>query len=518
MTPVSIRLINRTFWRFSSASSLTPSLNRGFRTWTRCNEILGADGRPIKHSTPPKSSHISDEQTENSKKLSQIIKKTIQATGPIPISGYMKECLINPKYGYYTTRDPLNVKTGDFITSPEISSTFGEMCGIWFFNNFIQQLKYQATYNRKNFHIEDKVFRFIEYGPGRGTLMGDMLRILNHFVQGNNPIEVVFIEKSDVLIREQYKTVCDPSKDKLTKIDDLTYRSRTKWGNRVLWLKDDKPDFDKDNDYMNFVVAHEFFDALPINRFVKTSNGWRECLVGLKEKYTTDSDLPSVKHATTSSMKLNDDSDPKFVIVEAPFATPSSSIPKVNPRYNNLIVGSKVEICPESYTYLYQMADVIKLGDIGAGLIIDYGKNTIPVETLRGVRDQKFVDPLTKPGDVDLSADVDFGQLAILLKDQKGMKPLFTDQGNFLNNMGLGYRIDQLISAHQKEPALRKKIVESYTRLAGKGFRDMGKIYKVLGFYDKEYKDIECPGFQTEKMEQEQKKSKKKSQPKDTKK
>ena len=38
----------------------------------------------------------------------------------------MRQCLTHPEFGYYTTRDPLNLRTGDFITSPEISSVFGD--------------------------------------------------------------------------------------------------------------------------------------------------------------------------------------------------------------------------------------------------------------------------------------------------------------------------------------------------------------------------------------------------------
>ncbi|QPG74369.1 hypothetical protein FOA43_001696 [Brettanomyces nanus] len=454
---------------------------RSFRTFGAAYQTIGP--RPI------------DALSENSQKLAGIIKNLIQATGPITISNYMKQCLINPQYGYYTTRDPLSVKTGDFVTSPEISSTFGEMCGMWFFSCFIGQLKYQATYNREKFKIDDKTFRFIEYGPGRGTMMYDMLRVLNRLVSGNNPIEVVFVEKSDILIQEQFKAVCDSSKASLDRIDDFTYRSQTKWGNRVLWLKDDKPVFGTDGNYMNFVIAHEFFDALPIERFVKTDNGWREFVVDLKKKYRKDSDLSNVSHATTSSIEMKDDC-PQFVIVESSCASPSSSIPKIDPRFDNLVVGSKVEICPEAHSYLYEMADVVKQGDIGAGLIIDYGKMTTPIETLRGIRHHKFVDPLTRPGEVDLSADVDFGKLISLLRDQKDMKSLIAEQGDWLDNMGLGYRIDQLIAMHDKDLQLKKNIISSYNRLTSKKFRDMGKVYKVLGFYDQKYTKIKVPGFE----------------------
>ena len=53
--------------------------------------------------------------------LSDFFRQTIKLTGPIPLSTYMRQCLTHPEFGYYTTRDPLNLRTGDFITSPEIS-------------------------------------------------------------------------------------------------------------------------------------------------------------------------------------------------------------------------------------------------------------------------------------------------------------------------------------------------------------------------------------------------------------
>lgn len=453
--------------------------------------LVGANGQPLASSSAP------DTPSLRSQELSRLIKKMIDATGPIPLSVFMKECLINPTLGYYTTRDPLDAKKGDFITSPEISSTFGEIVGIWFFTNFIAQLKYQATYNRGKFHIQEKTFRFIEYGPGRGTLMYDMLRILNRFIAKNNPIEVVFIEKSPVLLKEQHKAVCGDQP--LEKVDDYTYKSTNKWGNTVVWKLDDKPEFESDSKYMNFVIAHEFFDALPINRFVNTSNGWREILVDLKRQYRQDSDLPSVLHATSNSIVTNE--IPEFGLLEAPYATLSSALPKANPRFDSMSVGSKVEICSDSYIYLKEMSDLVSQSEVGAGLVIDYGKLTVPIETLRGIRNQKFVDPLARPGEVDLSADVDFGELITLLK-KDGLDTHVTEQGDWLNNMGLGYRIDQLIDMHRGDDKLKQRLVDSYNRLTSKGFRDMGKIYKVLGFYNSTYSKLDPTGFYTPKPRQ----------------
>ena len=80
----------------------------------------------------------------------------------------MRQCLTSPDGGYYTRReehkDQFGAK-GDFITSPEISQVFGELVGLWFLSEWIMQGKVS------------KGVEIIELGPGRGTLMDDMLRV-----------------------------------------------------------------------------------------------------------------------------------------------------------------------------------------------------------------------------------------------------------------------------------------------------------------------------------------------------
>lgn len=80
----------------------------------------------------------------------------------------MRQCLTSPDGGYYTShaegKDQFGQK-GDFITSPEISQVFGELLGIWLVAEWIAQGKIS------------KGVEIIEVGPGRGTLMDDMLRV-----------------------------------------------------------------------------------------------------------------------------------------------------------------------------------------------------------------------------------------------------------------------------------------------------------------------------------------------------
>jgi NADH dehydrogenase [ubiquinone] 1 alpha subcomplex assembly factor 7 len=92
-----------------------------------------------------------------------------QTTGPVPLASYMRMCLTGDVGGYYSgaineSRDQFGVK-GDFVTSPEISQMFGELLGIWFVAEWMSQGRPKQG------------VQLIEIGPGRGTLMDDMLRV-----------------------------------------------------------------------------------------------------------------------------------------------------------------------------------------------------------------------------------------------------------------------------------------------------------------------------------------------------
>ncbi|PWA81994.1 S-adenosyl-L-methionine-dependent methyltransferase MidA [Artemisia annua] len=127
---------------------------------------------------PPEHSHEPTADSDLVKHLKSIIKFR---GGPISVAEYMEEVLINPKAGFYINRDVFGAE-GDFITSPEVSQMFGEMVGVWAMCLWEQM----GQPNKVN---------LVELGPGRGTLMADLLRGASKFEKFTNSLHIHMIER-----------------------------------------------------------------------------------------------------------------------------------------------------------------------------------------------------------------------------------------------------------------------------------------------------------------------------------
>ena len=167
------------------------------------------------------------------------LKARIAATGPISVADYMAEANAH----YYATRDPFGVD-GDFITAPEISQMFGELIGIW-----LADLWQRAG--------EPEAPRYVELGPGRGTLAGDALRAMRG--AGLAP-QVELVETSPVLRAAQAEMLA------------------ARWHDDIASLPPGEP---------LLIVANEFFDALPVRQFA----AGRELRVGFDGRFVRDGDV-----------------------------------------------------------------------------------------------------------------------------------------------------------------------------------------------------------------------------------
>lgn len=390
--------------------------------------------------------------------LPTLFEETIKTTGPIPLLTYMRQCLTHPQFGYYTTRNPLDLRTGDFVTSPEISSVFGEMIGIYYF----QLWKSQGCPSSIN---------FVEFGPGKGTLMNDVVRVFHKL--SKMKLNIVMIETSRVLRRIQHDLLSNS--EYVEGENGKADVSKTAYGD-IYWVENETEIDELNLPSTNFVIAHEFFDALPIKSFQKTEFGWREFMV---------EHSPSVEnHQVKLPSSETDDEryDNEFHLTLSPKETPSSKIPELSTRFKDLPIGSRIEISPDSELFITKIASLIdNQSNTGGALVIDYGVvGSVPDVTLRGIYQHKFVSPFFKPGEVDLSIDVDFDHLCHVASTYTQILGPVT-QGDWLHEMGVGHRINQLINS--AKPEEQQKIYDAYVRLTDN--EQMGSVYKFMGLVPK---------------------------------
>ncbi|XP_023566971.1 protein arginine methyltransferase NDUFAF7, mitochondrial [Octodon degus] len=342
----------------------------------------------------------------------------IKSTGPITVAEYMKEVLTNPAKGYYVHHDMLGEK-GDFITSPEISQIFGELLGIWFISEWMAAGKNTA-------------FQLVELGPGRGTLMGDILRVFSQLgsVLKNCDISIHLVEVSQRLSDLQASTLTEAKIPLERNAESLVYmKGVTKSGLPVSWYRalQDVP-----KGY-SFFLAHEFFDVLPVHKFQKTPQGWREVLIDID---------PQV------SDKL------RFVL--APCVTPAEALLQHDETRDH------VEVCPDAGVIIQELSERIAVTG-GAALIADYGHDGTKTDTFRGFCGHKLHDVLIAPGTADLTADVDFSYLRRMAQGKVvSLGPI--QQQTFLKNMGIDVRLKVLLGKSD-EPLMRQHLLQGYDML-----------------------------------------------------
>ncbi|CCG83124.1 Putative uncharacterized protein [Taphrina deformans PYCC 5710] len=390
-------------------------------------------------------------------KLPEQLSQVIKTNGPISVAAYMRQCLTNPSEGYYTQETPFG-KPGDFVTSPEISQMFGELVGIWFVTEFMAMGQPAVT-------------NIIELGPGKATLLDDLLRASTKFASFKASVkEIHLLEASDKLRDVQRQKLC--GNNQFDKRDDQLWYAESKYGPRVCWHGDiGSIPADLENP---FLLAHEFFDAMPTHAFECTEHGWRELMVDIKDSPILMPSGPTPSDATAA--------EPSFHLTLANKSTPLAVGLTKSPRYSKLVPPNRIEVSPEAQGIANKIASLLQGTESrrgGSGLVIDYGPiDTIPIDTLRGIKNHKIVSPFQDPGTVDLSVDVDFAGIAEQVAQYGGLAvhgPVL--QGDWLHKLGIGARATVLAKNARTEEG-RRRIEGEYKRLVDPA--GMGKAYKVM--------------------------------------
>lgn len=331
--------------------------------------------------------------------------RRIRADGPMTVADYMAECLLHPKYGYYSTRDPFG-EAGDFITAPDISQMFGELLGLCLA---------QAWHDQG----APASFTLAELGPGRGTLMADALRATRDVPGFHVAAQVVLVEASPVLRRIQAQA--------------LQHHPGVAWADSV----DALPDAPL------FVLANEFFDALPVRQYERGPLGWHEALVGV---------------------------DAAGLVLGR-----SGPLPVPDARFDADSPGTVIEICPQMTAIAGSLGQRLTSHG-GAALVIDYGGWRSKGDTLQALRRHRPEHVLDHPGDADLTAHVDFESLALAMGTPRSG---LTDQGRLLQRLGIEHRAARLATGLQGERLKNHRA--ALHRLTHPA--EMGSLFKAIAFH-----------------------------------
>jgi len=557
----------------------------------------------------------------------------IGVRGPITVAEFMRRVLRDGRYGYYTSKgsrsgqkdggivtaiaddnddddndwdldddsvndnshltsnDPTQQQqhvggehvigaSGDFITAPEVSELFGESLLVWLIT------QYQTLGNPSKIQL-------IEIGPGKGTLICDVLRSAlttfpdfaaaltssNGATSGEGgkkkvAVGVHLVEVTDGM-RSRQKESLQKLQGETTVMEKGFSFSFDNSESEIDNVQEHDPSNDKQIEQSNaiainwhdllssvpthdaetgepiptFIICQELLDALPIHSFQKIEGGqWRERLVdvAVRDKEEESSEVTKIKQAagrmkysdaesedsitdsTSSSSSTSQEKGakklPRLRFVLPPDTTPalrtllrvsgSGSPLEGNPTaeaLNALPTGSVVEACPEGLLLAQDIADRIEKCNGGAALLIDYGEDGASSrDTMRGFWRHTQVHPLSRPGEVDVTADVDFAALRESVNQRIGLeeslkrkhfadtgkvppsstnieqeKPINrpeafgpVSQGQFLASMGIVQRVEKQIEADSTTDEQAYELYSALERLLAPD--QMGERYKVL--------------------------------------
>ena len=283
--------------------------------------------------------------------------------------------------------------------------------------------------------------QLVELGPGRGTMMLDMLRAAQVAPGFRAAIVAHLVEISPALERRQRQT--------LNGLDVPLL-----WHRRI----EDVPAGPL------IVVANEFLDALPVHQAVKRDDGWHERQVG-----------------------IDDGGAFTFAVSTDPIPYFATTLP---PGVRDAPVDAIYEW--RAQELVFEISHRI-VRDGGAALLIDYGHvESACGDTFQAVKRHAFADPLEDPGLVDLTAHVDFAAVVAAAESIGAMVQGPVLQREFLLRLGIERRAETLKGKAAEEQAATMD--SALARLLDGSHTGMGRLFKVMAIADPKFGIL--PGFE----------------------
>jgi SAM-dependent MidA family methyltransferase len=310
-------------------------------------------------------------------RLAERLRQRIAREGPISFADFMETALYDPADGYYARGARIG-EAGDFVTSPSISPAF-------------------AGALARQFRLETETFpgrvEFVEAGAGDG-------RFLHDFSQALAREAPPFAERVDLVAVERSEAAREAlERRRLTRLS------------RVCGSVEELPE----RTVRGWIFSNELFDALPVARLEGSTEGPRELRVGLDGE--------------------------RFVWVRTP--PPPELAARLEASGISLEPGQIGELAAGAVPLYRRLARTLARGAL---VTFDYGHRASvlyhPLARRAGTlavhsAGRRGGDPLERPGEVDLTAHVDWTALTRAGEDEGLATRGVFRQGDYLSRAGL---------------------------------------------------------------------------------
>lgn len=328
--------------------------------------------------------------------LSSIIAARIQATGPLTFAEFMEAALYHPEHGYYASGRSAIGRGGDYFTNISVGPLFGRLL----------MRQFAEMWERLG---RPAVFTIVEQGAHAGDFAFDVL-------EGARDLEPVFFEAIRYIIVEP-----------LPEAEERQRARLAAFGKKLSWVE--APAALAPLEGVHF--SNELIDAFPVNRIQWVGGAWRERRVDFRDGHFVWSDAPLGnealrQHLATLPTDFSEGYTTEVNLLAAPWISELAA---------KLQRGWVLAI-----DYGYPRAEYYRPERTG-GTLSAYAKH------------QRVDDPLSAPGEIDLTAHVDFSALADAAR-QTGLHVAgFTDQHHLMVGLArLHFR-----DAPEMTPALEKE-------------------------------------------------------------
>lgn len=360
----------------------------------------------------------SPESLAASAALCERLRAEIDVHGPISFAHYMARVLYEPGLGYYSSGRVLLGPRGDFVTSAELGSVYAR-CLARALAPALKMLEAPEV---------------LEVGPGSGAFAADFAQAL--IAEGVPLARYHLLEVSPALRERQIAT--------------LEHRVPTLMP-RMAWLGEPPA-----QGWEGVLIANEVIDALPVRIVAQRQAGLMERCVGV---------------AGTGFGYVEQPAD--AALLEAIAAQDAH-------RGGPLPLDHSVEWRPSLTEFVESVSARLRRGLV---VFADYGDSAIDLADPRRAsgtliahyRQRVLSNPFWNPGLCDLTASVDFSNLAVTLQAAGLTLCTYAHQAGFLIAAGLSEIVGELDALPERE---RLKLTREIKLLTLPG--EMGERFKLM--------------------------------------